>query len=138
MMHLHKCIEEQSDHTANHILHDRSAQLTSYPPNGGFTPEEKEAIASLTGNEPLKSALRKAIASSTANVLFDLFNILDGTGDPDPGTGTWSEVMLVDVPKDFDEDLDMLHEHFFESYWLWRKKRKANWKLDRPGGDVEP
>lgn len=138
MMHLHKCIEEQANHAANNILHGRSGQLTSYPPNGGFTPEEKEALTSLVGNEPLKSALRKAIASSSANVLFDLFNILDGTGNPDPGTGAWSEVMVVDVPEDFDEDMDMLHDHFFESYWLWRKKRKADWKLDLHEGDVAP
>ena len=138
MMHLHKSIEEQANHAANHILHGRPEQLILYPPNGGLTTEEMQAIGSLAGNETLRDALRKAIASSTADVLFGLLNIIDGTGDPDPGLGKWSEVMLTDVPEDFDEDLEFLHDHFYETYWAWRRRRKADWKLDLLEGDVAP
>ncbi len=74
--------------------------------------------------------MRKIIASNCASVLFDLFSIIDGTGGPDHRTGDWTEVMIVDKPEDFDEHVEFLHDSYFETYLDWRKKRKANFKLD--------
>jgi hypothetical protein len=134
LINLHKVIEEAAHHSANDILHGRVDQLT-YPPNGGLTDPEMEAVKRLQGDETLRNALRKLFANNNASVFFDFFNLLDGTGDPDPGTGKWSEVKLVDFTDDVDEDGEMLHDCFFETYWEWRKKRKADWKLDLYDGD---
>lgn len=90
LLSVHKTIEEFAGHTANNIFHNRTNRLINYPPNGGLTEAEKEALGQLKENEVLKSALRKVIASNTAEVFFDFFNILDGTADPE--TGKWSEV----------------------------------------------
>ena len=130
LTYLHKSIEETANNLANHLNNGRTNQLIDYPPNGGLTDEEKESLEHLKNNDILRNALRKVFASNSASVLFDLFNIIDGTGDPDPGTGKWSEVMLVDMPEDFDEHVEFLHDNFYETYWNWRKKRKANFKLD--------
>lgn len=131
LIHLHKSIEESANTNANHIIHGRLNQLINYPPNGGLTQKEISALENLKGNEELKSALRKILASTTADVFFDIFNIIDGTADPDPGTGKWTEVMLIDKPEDLSENLEFLHEDFYETYWNWREKRpNTNWSLD--------
>lgn len=135
LLSLHREIEEHAHHSANHLLHGRSNELIQYPPNGGFTQAELDALSKLTGDETLRDALRKAFASNTAEVFFNFFNILDGTGDPGPGMGDWTEVKLVDFNEAMEEEGEMLHDHFFETYWLWRKKRKADWKLDLHDGD---
>ncbi|MDO1451569.1 hypothetical protein Q0590_35180 [Rhodocytophaga aerolata] len=128
---VHRGIEESANKTANNIFNARLGKLIDYPPNGGLTDEEKEALKELKGNEDLKTALRKVIASSTANAFFDFFNLIDGTTDPEPGTGKWTEVLIVDKPKDFDEDQAFLHDEFYATYWDWKKKRKnKNWQLD--------
>ena len=129
LLSVHKTIEEFAGHTANNLFHNRTNRLINYPPNGGLTEAEKEALSQLKENEVLKSALRKVIASNTAEVFFDFFNILDGTADPE--TGKWSEVLLIDKPDDFDEYQEFLHDSFFETYRDWKEKRKnTNWSLD--------
>jgi hypothetical protein len=132
LIHLHKSIEEAANTNANHIINGRLNQLINYPPNGGLTDDEIGALKKLKGDEYLKSALRKVLASTTADVFFDIFNIIDGTADPDPGTGEWTEVMLVDKPKDFDEHVEFLHDDLYGTYWDWKKKRQnTSWSLDR-------
>jgi len=134
LLSVHKAIEEYAGHTANHLFHNRTNKLINYPPNGGLTEEEKEALGQLKENEVLKSALRKVIAGNTADVFFDFFNILDGTADPE--TGKWSEVLLIDKPEDFDDHQEFLHDSFYETYWDWKEKRKnKNWSLDLTEGE---
>ena len=130
LTHLHKSIEETANSVANHINNGRTNQLIDYPPNGGLTSDEKQMLEQLKDNNVLRDALRKVLASNSAAVLFDLFNIIDGTGEPDPGAGEWSEVMLVDMPENFEEHIEFLHDDFYETNWNWREKRKANFKLD--------
>ncbi|MDN5211929.1 hypothetical protein QQ020_07695 [Fulvivirgaceae bacterium BMA12] len=130
LTHLHKSVEEAANIMANHLNNGRTNQLIDYPPNGGLTEEEKESLQQLKNNNTLTDALRKVFASNSASVLFELFNIIDGTGDPDPGTGDWSEITLVDMPEDFDQHVEFLHDNFYETYQNWRNKRKADFKLD--------
>ncbi len=131
LINIHKSIEEAASTTANNIFHGRFNQLINYPPNGGLTENEVKVIEELKGSEDLKSALRKLFASTTSDVLFDFFNIIDGTSDPDPGTGQWSEVMIIDKSEDPDSDVEFLHDDFYGSYWDWKEKRKnKNWSLD--------
>lgn len=117
---LHQSIEISSNSTANDIENGRTNQLINYPPNGGLTESETEQIENLKGNKILKSALRKVIASSISDTLFELFNIIDGTSDPETEVGKWSQVMLVDFDEENEVD-SMLHDDFFETYWDWKK-----------------
>lgn len=130
LLHLHKTIEESANNTANDILAGRVNHIIDYPQNGGLNETEKRALNELKGNEEIRNALRKLFASNCASVLFDFFNIIDGTGDPDPRTGNWEEVMIVDMPENFDEHIEFLHDHFYDTYWKWKEKRKANFSLE--------
>jgi len=131
LIQLHKSIEDFANNNANHIFQGRLNQLITYPPNGGLTKEESDSLEQLKGKEGLKSALRKIFASTTADVFFDIFNIIDGTADPDPGLGEWTEVMLVDKPENLGDEVEFLHDEFYATYWDWKEKRQnTNWKLD--------
>jgi hypothetical protein len=135
LIQLHKSIEETANNTANLIYNGSFSQLINYPPNGGLTQEELLALEQLKSQGTLKTALRKVFASTTSDVFFELFNIIDGTSDPDSGLGEWSEVMIVDKPEDFDEDIEFFHDDFYGSYWDWKLIRKnVNWTLDLEGG----
>lgn len=130
LVNIHNLIVENANLTANHIQHKRVSRLINYPPNGGLSESEKTEIDKLSGNEALKSALRKILASNSADVIFGLLNLLDGTADPDIDSGNWSEVMLVDFSED-NETAEMLHDEFFSTYWDWKEKKKdINFKLD--------
>lgn len=122
---LHKTIEETANSLANDLNEGRTEELIGYPPNGGLTEAEKSSLERLKNDETLRDALRKILASNSASVLFELFNIIDGTSDPDPELGEWSEVLLVDQPEDFDEHVEFLHDNFFETYWNWIELRNA-------------
>ncbi len=129
LVNLHNLIAQYANMTANHIQHERINQLINYPSNGGLTGKEKSELKKLKGNEELKSALRKVLASNSADVIFSLLNIIDGTADPDIESATWSEVMLVDFSEE-NEMTEMLHDEFFSTYWDWKEKKKMNWNLD--------
>lgn len=127
---IHQLIEEQANFTVNDIENKRINQLINYPPNGGLTESEKNELSKLILNTDLKSALRKVLASNTADVFFSFLNIIDGTIDPTVEYGEWGEVMLVDFNEE-NEIESMLHDDFYESYWDWKEKRtNPGWKLD--------
>ena len=90
---IHQSIEEEAAGSAKGLLQGRGEE-PDYPPNGGFTTEEKEALKLLQNNEVLQSALRKVLASCAAGVVFDLLNLIDGTSVPEHGD--WNGVSLVD------------------------------------------
>jgi hypothetical protein len=129
LVNIHNLIAEYANTTANDIQYKRTNQLINYPSNGGLTEEEKTEIEKLNGNEKLKSALRKVLASNAADVIFSLLNIIDGTADPDIDSANWGEIMLVDFSEE-NEATEMLHDEFFSTYWDWKEKKKMNWKLD--------
>ncbi len=67
----------------------------------------------------LISAIRKIVADAAAYPLFHLFALFDGVADPS-GLKEW---FGVDLCSPSEEDRDLLHDHFFETYWDWVKKR---------------
>lgn len=129
LINLTESLVEHASATANLIQRGETDRMIVYPPNGGFTSEEVDELRKLNVNEPLKEALRKILASNTAEVIFSLLNMIDGTSDPHLASGNWTEVMLVDFEEE--TDTEMLHDDFFSSYWDWREKTKnKKWKLD--------
>ncbi|HEX8656978.1 MAG TPA: hypothetical protein VF690_05565 [Hymenobacter sp.] len=123
-------IEEHASGYAEYLLKGQ-LQAPAYPPNGRFKVEEAEALKQLQGNIALHPAMRKLLAGCAANVLFDLFNLIDGTTDP--GYMAWSGegVILVDKPENDDKHREHLHDEFFDAYWNWRDIRPdKTWQLD--------
>lgn len=121
LINLHQIIAEYANTTADHLLHKKIDQLINYPPNGGLTDEEAGELAKLAGNEQLRSALSKILASNSAEVIFSLLNFIDGTTDPDIDADNWGGVMLVDLSED-NETTEMLHDEFFATYREWKDK----------------
>lgn len=127
---VHQLIEESANHTVNDLENKRINQIIDYPSNGGFTDSEKSELEKLEVNSNLKSALRKVLASNTADVFFSFLNIVDGTADPTIEYGDWQDVMLVDFDEENEMD-SMLHDDFYETYWDWKEKRpNPGWTLD--------
>jgi hypothetical protein len=130
MINIHDRIVTYANHTANDIQHGRLNQLITYPPDGGLTNAEKEELAKLSENEVLKCALRKVIASNTADVFFDFFNMIDGTSDPELSSSNWTGAILVDFDESY-EPTSMLHDEFYSTYHDWKAaKGDINWQLD--------
>jgi len=118
-------IEEYAEETVKSIIEEKSFDNLNYPPNCGLTDLEKIEPSKLDNNEHLKNALRKVIANNTAGVIFNLLNLLDGTGSPKQYYDDWTGVKLIDEEPNEDEVPfnDTLHDSFYETYWEWRKVR---------------
>lgn len=123
MTDLHRIIEEQTNHAVAKIFETPLEDRSIYPPDVSKTPEEKQSLAALPADPNLRQALEKVFKDNTATVLFRFFSIIDRVGYPDPHSGTWSPVTLIDLPDDHEQDID-LHDSFFETYWDWKEKYK--------------
>lgn len=133
LLDLNQDIEEYAEATVKKIIEERNFDFLSYPPNCGLTDLEKAELRKLDNNEHLKNALRKIISDNSAGVVFNMLNLIDGTGSPKLHYNNWSGVKLIDEKhqKGTHQFDDMLHDGFFETYWEWRKVRgDKKWKLD--------
>jgi hypothetical protein len=127
---VHRAIERAADETAAVLTGQAAAAEPAYPPNGGFTAEEKAALAALPVRPELASAIRKLVAGASAGPLFTLLSLIDGVADPSTIEGPWPSFHLAQTTDQEFEHL-MLHDVFFDSYWLWRDRRPdPGWTLD--------
>jgi hypothetical protein len=137
LVNTHRFIEENAVATITHLAAQKADKALFYPPNCSLNEAENAAITSIDWqNDALQSAFRKILANNSAGVLFDLFNIIDGTTEPDED---WSGVHIVDATSEnADENQnDFLHDEFLATYWDWRAKRsEKNWKLDAYEGEI--
>lgn len=132
LLEVHRLIEEGAAYTAQQLLEGNGDEVISYPPNGGLSEDESNALKALKGNDVLESALRKVVASATADGFFSFFSIVDGVTDPDPQLGEWTEVRLSDAGEDREDSEEFLHDSFYESYWKWKELRsEKEWSLDK-------
>ena len=128
-------IEENAEFVSDRLDQGGEMDFVTYPPNCGFTEEENLSLEKLKNDPHLKSALRKILADNSAGVLFDLFNIIDGTSEPDEKFGKWTEICFVDKTDELAEDLDFLHDELGSVYWDWKELRPdKGWKLDTYDG----
>lgn len=133
LLDINQDIEEFAEATVKTIVEDKDFDSLTYPPNNGLTDLEKTALDNLENNEHLRNALRKIIADNSANVVFNLLNLLDGTSSPKLHYDEWSGVKLIDENPDSSTEPfnDTLHDAFFETYWKWKKSRgEKGWQLD--------
>lgn len=132
LLDINQDIEEYTELTVKNIIDEKKFDLI-YPPNNGLTDLEQAELNKLNNNEHLKNALRKILADNTAQVIFNMLNLLDGTGSPKLHYDKWTGVKLTDEEFDGDTEpfADTLHDCFFETYWEWKKVRgDKSWKLD--------
>ena len=115
LLDLNQDVEEYAEATVKNIIEDKNFDVLTYPPNNGLTDLEKAELNKLDNNEDLKSALRKVIADNSAGIIFNMLNLLDGTGSPKLHYDNWSGVKLVDEEhqKGAHQFDDMLHDGFF-------------------------
>ena len=115
---------------------DRNFDSLVYPPNAGLTDPDKAELNKLDNNDNLKNALRKIIADNAAGVIFNMLNVLDGTGASKLKYDEWRGVKLVEEEVNVNPDpfFDTLHDSFFDAYWDWKRLRgEKPWKLDTYG-----
>ncbi len=133
LLDLNQDIEEYAEATVKNFIEDKNFGFLTYPPNNGLTALEKVELNKLDNNEDLKNAFRKILTDNTAGVIFNMLNLLDGTGSPKLHYGKWTGVKLIDEEPDSNTEPfgDTLHDCFYETYWEWKKHRDdKNWKLD--------
>ncbi|WP_295668718.1 hypothetical protein [uncultured Mucilaginibacter sp.] len=133
LLDLNEDIEEYADCAVKNVIVDKNFEYLNYPPNCGFSDLEKEELHKLDNNPHLKNALRKIIADSSAGVIFNMLNLLDGTGSPKKMYKEWTGVQLVNEEPENDSEsfAGTLHDYLFETYWTWKKIRDdKDWKLD--------
>src|SRR6266540_6397140 len=72
LVELNKAIEDAAEDDSKNILQQDFDSLAVYPPNGGFTDEEKVALRSIASVPNAESALRKVLANASASVIFNM------------------------------------------------------------------
>jgi hypothetical protein len=129
---VHRGIEDSARHVTNSLAPAGRLPQLAYPPNPGLSAEEQAALAGLASTPEAASGLRKVIADAIASSFFTFLNLLDGTADPmHLKDDHWPGFELVES----EASEQMLHDHFFESYWLWRARRPdPGWTLDTYDG----
>jgi hypothetical protein len=115
MVDLHAGIAEASADLVARIQSRDSFADLCYPPGASLTSAELEDLQSPSFAEAVPPALQKVVADSMAAVLFRVFTIMDGVGDPEDGRDDlWLGVSLIDRA---DDDDTMLHDQFHETFW---------------------
>ncbi len=113
---IHKAIEE----SAKSVLSPMQNQSLSYPPGNELTKEEMSALSNLKLSDAAKSGIKKLLMDACAYPLFHFFSLLDAVTDPESDIGdTW---LGATIDSKSTEDEPMLHDEFYESYWLYQKK----------------
>ena len=134
---IHREIERNADATARELAREGGEVELSYPPNSSFSEEEAAALQLLPKSKEMVSALRKVIASATAESFFSFFCVLDGVADPDEEQVDWPSFEISPIEEEEDGD-DLLHDDFFGTYWIWRYRRPdPGWKLDDIDEEME-
>ena len=101
---LHQKLEQYSSYCSNNLFkEDRIVQPYGEP--------EKDALNKILENEDgFKSYLEKVLWQCSQSILFDLLCVIDGVADPDDPA--WKKVLLIDMPEEFEEDVEFLHDDF--------------------------
>jgi len=132
---IHQVIEQQAERTANQLSEADLTDLVIYPPRGGLTKDEEQALMQFKSDNNLRTALRKILADNSAAVVFELLKLIDGNAAPDDELGAWTGVRLADLEEDSLEEKELLYDNFFETYKEWKNVRpEKGWALDTVDG----
>ena len=127
---VHREVEAAATKAAEVIAGQMARPDLAYPPNGGLTPAEGDALAAVSLGPEAQAAVRKVVADAAAAPLFAFLSLLDGVADPDRFDGSWGPFHIAPATDAEYESL-MLHDVLFDTYWLWRDRRpNPGWALD--------
>src|SRR5262245_10324896 len=119
LIEIHKSIDTVAQQAASTVGKDGSTPDLAYPPGAQLSEPELDALRMVNVTPSTRSALQKVIADACSAAFFRMFSVMDGVGDPDTWSGRhWPGISLAPKPE---HDEPMLHDDFFESYWLYRK-----------------
>ena len=132
LVELHRIIAESAESAASMVgvrmtsgesVGKGIADDLAYPPRDGTGPvltrAERLALGQLDLSQDARSGFRKIVADACASTVFQLFALVDGVADPEmTQMDDWLGADIVAAP---DEDREMLHDGFYESYWEYRK-----------------
>jgi hypothetical protein len=116
---MHQIIYECLDSTINKFKNQDKNSLDYFV----LTDEEEVYINKIKESPILHKVLEKILTRSLDDSFFNFLSIIDGTSEPLDKFGKKSDVLLIDMPDEFDEHYDFLHDDFFESYDRWCKIR---------------
>jgi len=138
MVALNSNIEDVAETLARSLVDGSVARQMLYPPNNGFTSDEKQALEALKAIPNTESALRKVLADAAAYPICKFFGYADGITDPTDDE--WSGIYLTERPDD--EDIEVQGTSYdaeiYHHYWDWLRVRPdKGWRLDTLG-DVHP
>lgn len=72
---------------------------------------EKDAVKAIKENPMgFNSYMERVLWNCSQNILFDLLCVIDGVADPD--NQDWKGVLLIDMPEDYEENYEFLHDEF--------------------------
>ena len=100
---LHEMMDKYSTHNASSFITGSSEIKPA-------STEEQKAFQLIQGNKDIASLLQRLLWFHGKSLMFDLFCLIDGVGDPDPKLGNWTEVLLIDKPEGFNEHYEFLHD----------------------------
>ncbi|MFC5047670.1 hypothetical protein ACFSTE_05950 [Aquimarina hainanensis] len=86
-----------------------------------LTEEEENFINTIKSSSLLQSILKKILINNLDNAFLDLLSIIDGVSEPLSEFGKKTDFLLVDMPEEFNEHYDFLHDEFFETYDTWEQ-----------------
>lgn len=102
--HVHEKLEEYAKALTSEVLSNKSR----FQP---FGKKEEDALNSMKENpEGFSSLLQKILWHNGHDLFFDFFCILDGVDDPEHKD--WTDVLLIDKPKNYSEHVEFLHDEF--------------------------
>lgn len=101
---LHQKLEEHSKYCSNNLFEENRIVQP-------FGKLEEDALNKILENrEVFKPYLERVLWQCSHGILFDLLCVIDGVADPDDKE--WTDVLLIDKPKGFNEHVEFLHDDF--------------------------
>lgn len=129
LFYLHNDIQESVDWSFQSLRDNKLQKMISYSPNVELTTEEITTLIEILDNNPgIEDTLKKIMKNASMYPLFNLFNIIDGSGDiPD---SNYEKVELIECNFEEVENIedreDFLHDLFFSTYWDWIENKEQN------------
>lgn len=122
LMELHRLIEVSATEAASMLSQGNYEAQVTYPPNGGLTGDEIAALKNVRLDVMAERGLAKIIADAAASAIFNFFCVMDAVGDPEScDDEVWLGAQLAEPDEDHADDLLMLHDAFFDTYWDYRE-----------------
>lgn len=117
LLQVHQTIYESIEFTLSKFKNSDKNSLEYFV----LTDKEEDYINKIKESSILQGVIKKILIRNLDDSFFSFLNIIDGTSEPLGQFGKKSDVLLIDMPNNFDEHYDFLHDEFYEVYDLWEE-----------------